>query len=66
LQTLEGRTVVFVRQGEKLQARPEETGERDDEHVEILEGLAAGETYAADNSFVVKAEMGKSEAEHSH
>lgn len=42
------------------------TGERDDEHVEILDGLSVGEVYAADNSFVVKAEIGKSEAEHSH
>ena len=66
LQTFENRTVVFVREGGRLEARPVTTGERDDAHVEILDGLAAGETYAADNSFVVKAEIGKSEAEHSH
>jgi cobalt-zinc-cadmium efflux system membrane fusion protein len=32
--------------------------------VEILEGLSTGELYVAENSFVVKAEIGKSEAEH--
>lgn len=66
LQALENKTVVFVREGETFEARPVTTGERDDEHVEILDGLSVGEVYAADNSFVVKAEIGKSEAEHSH
>lgn len=64
LQTLDDKPVVFVREGEKLEARSVKTGERDKEHVEILEGLSTGETYVADNSFVVKAEIGKSEAEH--
>lgn len=66
LQALEGKTVVFVREGDRLEARAVRTGERDDEHVEILDGLSSGEIYAADNSFVVKAEIAKSEAEHSH
>ena len=36
----------------------------DPRHVEIKAGLSAGEHYVAENSFVVKAEMGKGEAEH--
>jgi cobalt-zinc-cadmium efflux system membrane fusion protein len=64
LQTLDNKSVVFVREGEKLEARRVTTGERDKNYVEILEGLSAGEIYVADNSFVVKAEIGKSEAEH--
>jgi cobalt-zinc-cadmium efflux system membrane fusion protein len=65
IQTLENKTVVFVREGgATLEARPVELGESDPKHVEIKAGLSAGEKYVAENSFVVKAEMGKGEAEH--
>ncbi|KQT22632.1 efflux RND transporter periplasmic adaptor subunit [Roseiarcaceae bacterium H3SJ34-1] len=64
LQTMENKTVVFVREGNKLEARPVEVGEQDRDYVEITKGLSVGEVYAAENSFVVKAEIGKSEAEH--
>ncbi|WP_038971418.1 divalent metal ion exporter adaptor subunit IhpB [Bradyrhizobium genomosp. III] len=65
IQTLENRTIVFVREdGDKIEARPVETGDSDPRHVEIKAGLSAGEHYVAENSFVVKAEMGKGEAEH--
>ena len=65
IQTLENKTVVFVREGtDKLEARPVELGESDTRHVEVKAGLSAGERYVAENSFVVKAEMGKGEADH--
>jgi membrane fusion protein, heavy metal efflux system len=65
IQTLENRTIVFVREdGDKIEARPVELGDSDPRHVEIKAGLSAGEHYVAENSFVVKAEMGKGEAEH--
>ena len=65
IQTLENKTVVFVREGDdKLEARPVELGDADPQFVEIKAGLSAGERYVAENSFVVKAEMGKGEAEH--
>lgn len=65
IQTLENRTIVFVREdGDKIEARPVVTGDSDPRFVEIKAGLAAGEHYVAENSFVVKAEMGKGEAEH--
>lgn len=63
IQTLENKTVVFVREGDKIEARPVEIGETDDRHVEIKAGLSAGERYVAENSFVVKAEMGKGDAD---
>lgn len=66
VQTLDGRSVVFVRQGEQFEARPVEPGRRDPRHVEILKGLKAGERYAARNSFLVKADTAKGEAEHEH
>ena len=66
IQTLENRTVVFVREGDKVEARPVEIGEMDSRHAEVKAGLEVGESYAAENSFVVKAEIGKGEAEHGH
>jgi cobalt-zinc-cadmium efflux system membrane fusion protein len=34
--------------------------------VEVVSGLGLGERYAVRNTFVLKAELGKSEAEDSH
>lgn len=59
LQTVENRTVVFVRSGDKFEARDVEVGERDSEFVEITFGVLEGDVYAANNSFIVKAEMAK-------
>ncbi len=65
IQTFENKTVVFVREGDdKLEARPVELGDADQKFVEVRAGVKAGEKYVAQNSFVVKAEMGKGEAEH--
>jgi cobalt-zinc-cadmium efflux system membrane fusion protein len=66
LQTLENRTVVFVRKDESFEARSVEVGRRLGGWVEILSGLKPGDKYAAGNSFVVKAEMGKASAGHDH
>ena len=41
-------------------------GRADTQFTEVLEGLSAGETYVARNSFVLKSELGKGEAEHGH
>lgn len=66
VQTLDGAPVVFVRQGQTFEARRVETGRSDARQVEIVRGLVAGERFAARNSFVVKADLGKAEAEHAH
>lgn len=66
LQTLENRTVVFVRNGQKFEPRDVELGDRDAEHVEVVFGLIAGDVYAAKNSFVIKAELAKGSASHDH
>lgn len=66
LQTVENRTIVFVRIGEKFEVRDVEIGDRDKELVEITFGVVEGESYAAQNSFIVKAEMAKGTAEHVH
>jgi len=66
LQTLENRAVVFVRVGDKFEVRDVAIGERDADHVEITFGLMEGDVYAAKNSFVIKAELGKGTAAHEH
>lgn len=63
LQTLENRTVVFVRDGEKFEAREVEIGDRDPDFVEVTFGVLEGDLYAAKNSFIVKAELAKGGAE---
>ncbi|HET8697938.1 MAG TPA: efflux RND transporter periplasmic adaptor subunit [Gammaproteobacteria bacterium] len=64
LQMLDGATVVFVHGAHGFEPRAVRTGRGDSESTEILQGLAAGERYAAANSFVLKADLGKAEAEH--
>lgn len=66
VQTLRYGPAVFGRYGDKFEARPVELGRSDGRMVEVLTGLKAGERYAAKNSFLVKAELGKSEASHDH
>jgi cobalt-zinc-cadmium efflux system membrane fusion protein len=66
IQTLEGKTVVFVREGDSFSAREVELGERDADWVEIKFGVLPGDVYAAKNSFVIKAEIGKAGAAHEH
>jgi cobalt-zinc-cadmium efflux system membrane fusion protein len=66
VQTLEGRTVVFVQNEEGFEPRPVRLARADSEYSEVAEGLSDGESYAAKNSFVLKAEIGKGEAEHGH
>lgn len=66
LQTLDERTVVFVREEAGFEPRTVRTGHADSERSEIVKGLAAGEIYVARNSFILKAELGKGSAEHEH
>ena len=63
IQTLKEKTVVFVEDGDVFVAREVELGAKDTERVEILSGLLPGDKYVSDNSFILKAEIGKSEAE---
>lgn len=63
LQTLDGRDVVFVRTKDGFTARKVTVGQRSAGRVEILAGLRAGETIAAKNAFLLKAELGKGAGE---
>lgn len=66
IQTIHGKSVVFGRYGEYFEIRPLELGRNDGESVEVLKGLSPGEQYAAGNSFILKAELGKEGASHDH
>lgn len=66
LQRLDRGEVVFVWEGAAFEARKVLIGKRDKERVEILRGIKVGERYATGNTFLIKAEIGKSEAEHDH
>lgn len=64
IQSIEGQAVVFVADGDRFEKRVVKTGRADDSFTEIVSGLKPGERYAAGNSFILKAELGKGEAEH--
>jgi cobalt-zinc-cadmium efflux system membrane fusion protein len=66
VQTLKNESVVFVREGDALEARPVKTGRSDGKHVEILDGLKPGEMFVSENSFLVKADIEKAGAAHEH
>lgn len=66
IQTVKGQKVVFVNDGPGFRMRPVTTGREDSTNAEILSGLEFGETVATSNTFTLKAELGKAEAEHEH
>lgn len=73
VQTLEGADAVFVQAGDafevrrvKLGRKGKRTDGKDGHVVEVIDGIKAGERYVTKNSFILKAELGKSEAGHEH
>lgn len=58
LQRMNGATVVFLVDGDAIVPRPVRIGRGGRERVEIVAGLAAGERYADDGTFLLKAELG--------
>jgi cobalt-zinc-cadmium efflux system membrane fusion protein len=66
IQTVEDKPTVFVRTDDGFEARAVELGSRAAGHVEVTQGLEAGVQVASAGSFVLKSELGKGSAEHSH
>lgn len=64
VQTVEGREVVFVRTANGFQATTVVTGQRGGGRIEIVDGLKPGMVVATKGAFLLKAEIGKGEAEH--
>lgn len=67
LQTIQDVDAVFVsRHNNEFEASPVKLGKKSKEWVEIKSGLKVGERYVSENSFILKAELEKSAAEHEH
>ncbi len=66
IQTMNGITGVFVNDHENYSFMPLVLGRNDDDFTEVLSGVNAGEHYVVANSFLIKADIEKSEAEHEH
>jgi membrane fusion protein, heavy metal efflux system len=58
--------IVFIQRGNSFEATPIKLGEKNSHWVEVISGLKPGQTYVVENSFLLKAELGKSEASHDH
>lgn len=63
---IKGADYIFVQHEEQLIPKIVKVGKKDEKNVEILSGLKVGESYAACNTFCLKAEYEKEEAEHHH
>jgi cobalt-zinc-cadmium efflux system membrane fusion protein len=70
VQRLGGQQVVFLREGDRVVARPVVIGRHGHQGgttlVEVRQGLKPGEAVVATNSFLIKAEIGKATAGHHH
>jgi membrane fusion protein, heavy metal efflux system len=64
LQSYKGDTVVFVRTADGFEARKVSIGRQDARLAEVATGLAVGEHIASANTFILKADLGKAEAQH--
>ena len=64
VQQVEGRDVVFVQVEGGFQAVPVTVGQRSSGRVEITEGLRPGLVVVTRGAFVLKSQLGASEAEH--
>jgi len=63
VQELGGRFGVFVQNGEKYEFTPLVLGRSDDNFFEVLSGIENGAEYVSENSYLIKADILKSEAE---
>jgi len=67
LQTVKGSPTLFVRDTNGFEVRQVRIGREDDDNVEIISGLAVGETIAIVHTFTLRAELEKADSsEHEH
>jgi cobalt-zinc-cadmium efflux system membrane fusion protein len=66
VQKLEDRNVVFVRDGDTYAVRAVQLGNRDSEGAEVVAGLQPGEEVVVEQSYLIKADLGKAGAAHEH
>jgi cobalt-zinc-cadmium efflux system membrane fusion protein len=61
LQTVEGKTCVFILTEDGFIPQPVETGRSNETHVEIISGLRPGQKYVSKGAFTLKSELSKEE-----
>ena len=66
LQTMENEIGVFIKNNNEYIFTPLVIGRADDEFTEVLSGIEKGTQYVTENSYLIKADIEKSEAEHEH
>lgn len=66
IQSVDGKPHVFVKSKDGFAARPVEIGRSDGKRSEIVKGLQSAEEVVSANSFVLKSELEKGSAEHTH
>ena len=67
IQSFEGHDVVFVQHDDEIMPVQIEIGRRNDDYAELLNSdIAIGSNIVVKNSFLIKAELGKSAAGHDH
>jgi len=66
IQTMGEQVGVFVKDNGKYTFAPIVPGRSDDNFIEVLSGLSANQKYVSVNSYLIKADIEKSEAEHEH
>lgn len=66
IQNMDGRPGVFLKNGNQYKFHPISVGRSDARFAEVLRGLAAGDRYVSGNSYLIKADIEKSSAEHEH
>lgn len=66
LQTFRDWDVVFIAAGNVFEVVPVRFGRRNKEWIEVISGLVPGDSYVTENSFILKADLEKSGANHEH
>ncbi len=66
LQTLDGQTVLFVKDEDGFEPHPVTAGRSNGTHVEITAGLEPGQRYVTDGAFTLKAQLAKGTFDDGH
>jgi cobalt-zinc-cadmium efflux system membrane fusion protein len=66
IQTVDGKPVVFVAESDRFERRAVTLGRIGRTRAEVVTGLAPGDRFADERSFLVKAELGKGVGGHEH
>ena len=66
IQILDNKSGVFVKNNSEYVFSPLQLGRSDMDYIEVIAGLKPGQWYVTTNSYLLKADIEKSEAEHAH